>query len=527
MGMEQATLFEVMLSELSISLLKATADTVDGEVALALERLGRHFGAQHATLVEFAEGSKLSPFIYTWSDPPSPEPLTTPEMVVSLMGSWYHRTLLAGQTVRLSDVFEQLPPDAEWERKYCLSRDVRSILSVPLQVGDQITCAVSLRAVGSAAEWSDLVVERVGAVGQILANAVYRKRAEEALHARLVEIGELKERIEKENLYLREEIRGIREYKEIVGRSPALRHALTLLEKVAPIDTTVLLLGETGTGKELFAHALHDQSPRKEHPFVTVNCAAIPSSLLESELFGHERGAFTGAIATKLGRFELADGGTLFLDEVGDLEMDLQAKLLRVLQDREVTRVGATRSRKVDVRVVTATNRPLERAMAEGKFRQDLYYRLGVFTIQIPPLRGRLEDIPLLVWAFIQRRQAGMGRSIEKIPRKAMEALSSYSWPGNVRELENVLERALVLSPGKTLRLDEAFVEVGTGARPDPKTGRLDDLERDHIGDVLDRCGWKINGRGNAAEVLGLNPNTLRSRMKKLGIRRPAGGERS
>ena len=509
-----------MLSELSIALLRATAETVDGEAVLALERLGRHLGAQHATLVEFTGNSAVEPFIYTWSDPPSPTPLTTPEMVASLTGSWYHRSLLNGETVRLSNAFQQLPPDAVWERRYCESRDVRSILTVPILVGGKIACAISLRSVGKTTEWPDLVVERVGAVGQILANAVYRKSTEAALHRNIAEIQELKDRIERENLYLREELRSIRDYEEIVGRSPSLRRALTLLEQVAPMSTSVLLLGETGTGKELFAHALHDQSSRRDHPFITVNCAAIPGSLLESEIFGHEKGAFTGAIATKVGRFEMADGGTLFLDEVGDLGMELQAKLLRVLQDHEVTRVGAIRSRKVDVRVVAATNRPLERLMSEGDFRQDLYYRLGVFTIQIPPLRKRLEDIPLLVWSFIQKRQAGLGRHIERIPRKAMEALSSYAWPGNVRELENVLERALVLSPGKTLKLDEAFAEGGAVTHPAAKNGRLDDVERQHICAVLDRCRWKINGTGNAAEALGLHPNTLRSRMKKLGIKR-------
>ena len=522
--MERASSFERLLSELSIALLKAPAETLDSHVSLAMERMGSHFGAQQATLIEFAEDSTPAPFVYTWSDPPFPTTLTTPKMVAELTGSWYHKTLLKGETIRLSDALRQLPPESEWERRYCESRGIRSILTVPLQVGGRITCAISIRTVGETVEWPDLTVERLGAVGQILANAVYRKRAEESLRRNVAEIQELKERIERENLYLREELRSIREYEEIVGRSPALKQALALLEVVAPTDTSVLLLGETGTGKELFAHALHEQSPRKDRPFVTVNCAAIPSSLLESELFGHEKGAFTGAISTKVGRFEVADGGTLFLDEVGDLAMDLQAKLLRVLQDHEVTKVGATRSRKVDVRVVAATNRDLGKAMSEGHFRQDLYYRLGVFTIRLPPLRERLEDIPLLAWAFIQRRQAGLGRSVERIPRRAMEALSSYGWPGNVRELENVIERALILSPGKTLKLDEAFGQGPGEVQPAPKTRRMEDLERDHIRAVLDQCGWRINGPGNAAEVLGRNPNTLRSRMKKLGIQRPTRG---
>jgi formate hydrogenlyase transcriptional activator len=520
--MDKAPSFETLLSELSVALLRATAETVDREVALALERLGTYVGVQHVTLIEFTGNPAERPFTYSWSVPPSPTPIVTPEIVAKLTGSWYHTTLLKGETVRFTDALRQLPPEAVFERQYCERWDARSMLAVPIQVGERIACAIALRSVGRTVEWPDLVVERAGEIGQILANAVYRKRAEESLRQNLEEIRSLKERIEQENLYLREELRSIREYEEIVGRSPALKQALALLEVVAPTDTSVLLLGETGTGKELFAHALHDQSPRMNRPFVTVNCAAIPASLLESELFGHEKGAFTGAISAKMGRFEVSDGGTIFLDEVGDLAMDLQAKILRVLQDHDVTRVGATRSRTVDVRVVAATNRDLGRAMSEGKFREDLYYRLGVFTIQLPPLRERLEDIPLLVWSFIQRRQAGLGRHVERIPRKAMEALSSYRWPGNVRELENVVERALVLSPGKTLKLDEAFVAVGAGTQPAHKSHRFDDLARDHIRVVLEQCGWKINGKGNAAEALGLNPNTLRSRMKKLGIRRPA-----
>jgi transcriptional regulator with GAF, ATPase, and Fis domain len=293
----------------------------------------------------------------------------------------------------------------------------------------------------------------------------------------------------------------------------------------------VLLLGETGSGKELLARALHDRSPRRARPLVKVNCATLPATLIETELFGHEKGAFTGATAAHMGRFELADGGTLFLDEIGDLALELQAKLLRVLQDGEVQRLRSTRPRKVDVRLVAATNQDLERAMAEGRFRRDLYYRLSVFPIHVPPLRERREDIPLLAWAFIQRRQADLGRHVEKIPRLALDALVAYDWPGNVRELENVLERALILSSGPTLRLESAFgfpARAQTVAAGEPRAalpasggaGSLDDMAREHIRAVLDRCGGRINGPGGAAEVLQVHPNTLRSRMQKLGIAR-------
>jgi transcriptional regulator with GAF, ATPase, and Fis domain len=289
----------------------------------------------------------------------------------------------------------------------------------------------------------------------------------------------------------------------------------------------VLLLGETGTGKELLARALHERSPRSARPFLRVNCAAIPASLIESELFGHEKGAFTGAVAGRAGRFEAAHGGSLFLDEIGELGVDVQAKLLRVLQDGTFERVGSSRTQRSDVRIIAATNRDLERAMAEGRFREDLYYRLSVFPIRVPPLRDRREDVPLLVWSIINRRQRALGRRITDVPKRAMQALTAYDWPGNVRELENVVERALVLSHGSTLQVEDPGGATRPAAdAPAAPAARgsllaLDDVEREHIRSVLERCGWRVNGAGNAAEVLGLHPNTLRFRMKKLGVSRP------
>ncbi|MHC4862321.1 MAG: sigma 54-interacting transcriptional regulator [Planctomycetota bacterium] len=348
-----------------------------------------------------------------------------------------------------------------------------------------------------------------------------RRKAETALRKALDEVKSLKDRLEAENVYLREEIQSTYGFEEIVGESDIWKGILFKVEQVAATDLAVLLLGETGTGKELIAHAIHDRSRRKDRPLVKVNCAAIPASLVESELFGHEKGAFTGAFARKDGRFDLADGGTIFLDEVGELPPDLQVKLLRVLQEGEFQRLGSTGTRKVDVRVLAATNRDLESSVEKGEFRLDLYYRLKVFPIEIPPLRDRPGDLPLLVWHFVRKHQATLGKTIERIPQSVLDALAAYHWPGNVRELENVLQRAMLLSPGSILQLAEPLGRVPGAADPGSDSDLLEDVEREHMCRVLEVCGWKVKGTGNAAERLGLNPSTLRLRMKKLGITRP------
>jgi transcriptional regulator with GAF, ATPase, and Fis domain len=313
------------------------------------------------------------------------------------------------------------------------------------------------------------------------------------------------------------------DFDEIIGDSPALRVALSRVQEVAPTDATVVLLGETGTGKELFAKAVHNRSTRRNYPFVAVNCAALPPTLIESELFGHERGAFTGAASMRRGRFELAHRGTLFLDEIGDLPSDVQAKLLRVLQEGEFERVGSSQPQRVDVRLIAATHHNLEEGVKEGRFRADLYYRLNVFPIAIPALRDRVEDIPRLVWFFVNRRQRALNRRFTSIPAAVLETLQRHSWPGNVRELENVVERAMIRSNGDALLLDEG---PGLQIQAPSDTGTLESVERRHIESALQRCRWRINGPGNAAESLGLHPNTLRFRMKKLGIERPVNGAR-
>src|SRR5271167_1862602 len=354
------------------------------------------------------------------------------------------------------------------------------------------------------------------------------------------QIDALKEKLAEEKLYLEEEIRSEFNFEEIIGDSPALKRALAQVELVAPAGTAVLVTGETGTGKELIARAIHNLSPRRERTFVKINCAAIPSGLLESELFGHERGAFTGALAQKIGRFEFADRGTLFLDEVADLPLELQPRLLRVLQEQEFERLGSNRTQRVDVRVVAATNQDLAKLVAERAFRSDLYYRLNVFPITIPALRERPEDVALLVRYFVQKFSRRLNKTVEYVPAHAMDALVHYSWPGNVRELENLVERAVILSPGKELRvpiseLKSAVTTAGADAANESVAGELthssgsgasavstlEEAERQHILRALRQTEWRIAGTHGAATLLGMKRTTLQARMRKLNIRRP------
>jgi PAS domain S-box-containing protein len=334
---------------------------------------------------------------------------------------------------------------------------------------------------------------------------------------------DLKDRLELENAYLRHEITVTHAHEGIVGESPVIKHVLSQVEQVAGTETTVLILGETGVGKELVARAIHRLSTRRGRALVKVNCAALPPTLVESELFGREKGAYTGALARQAGRFEVADRSTIFLDEVGELPLELQAKLLRVLQEGEFERLGSSVTHKVDVRVIAASNRDLGAAVREGAFRADLYYRLRVFPLEVPPLRLRKGDIPLLVWFFLGELGPALKKRIERVPPSVMDRLVAYDWPGNIRELRNVLERALIISKGPVLSLDESFEASGSaadGAADTREIGTLERVERDHIHRVLEECAWRIRGPGNAAERLGLNASTLYSRMKKLKIQR-------
>ena len=344
-----------------------------------------------------------------------------------------------------------------------------------------------------------------------------RKNAEEHLRQTLAEVQQLRDQLQHQNRYLQEQVKGASGYDAIVGESPLIRRVLARVRQVAPTDTVVLITGETGTGKELLAHAIHDLSRRRQKPLVTVNCAALPPTLIESELFGREKGAYTGATTRQVGRFEVADGSTIFLDEVCDLPLELQAKLLRVLEQGQFERLGSTRTQVVNVRILAAANRDLHDMMQAGTFRADLFYRLNVFPIDVPPLRDRREDIPLLVWEFVRQFARKMGKAIESIPPEAMDRLNQHTWPGNIRELRNLIERALIVSDTRVLQIEfPSFPPVGL-ATP----GSLEEIERLHIRQILDRTGWRISGKNGAAEQLGLIPTTLHSKLKRFGISRP------
>jgi formate hydrogenlyase transcriptional activator len=435
--------------------------------------------------------------------------------------------------------------DLEKDREYPVENrlyeeGVRSLCTAPLVVAGQ---SIGTLTIGSLApnQYSQSDAAFLQEISNQIALAVSNMRAFE-------EIAGLKARLQAENLYLQEEIRTEHNFDEIVGNSPALLHVLSQLDQIAPTDSTVLVFGETGTGKELIARAIHDRSPRKDRPLVKVNCGAISAGLVESELFGHVRGAFTGALSNRDGRFKLADGGTIFLDEVGELPLETQVKLLRVLQEQEFEPVGASATVRVDVRIIAATNRDLEVLVAERKFRSDLFYRLNVLPLHIPALRERKADIPLLITFFIQKFARKFARPVKVVPQDTMRRLANYSWPGNIRELQNVIERAVVLSQGDILVLATDIAPATTKATTSPipiPIGRalpladvpvpptvtrdapgagspLEEVERRHIETTLMQTNWMIEGERGAAKLLDLNPSTLRSRMQKLGIRRPS-----
>ena len=422
------------------------------------------------------------------------------------------------QGSHLQAVLDQKKPliERDLEKKHrvgledrLLEEGIRSYVAVPLMVRRQ---AIGTLNVGSQApgQYSEDDADFLEEVARQVALAIENMLSYE-------EIAQLKAQLERENIYLQEEIKTEHRFEEIVGQVPAIRKVLKAIETVAPTEATVLITGETGTGKELVARAVHDLSPRKKKTLVKVNCAALPAGLIESELFGHEKGAFTGASSRKIGRFEVADAGTIFLDEIGDLPLELQAKLLRVLQDGEFERVGGSQTSKVDVRVIAATNRDLEKEMREERFRSDLYYRLNVFPVRVPSLHERKDDIPLLVRRFAMKYGTKLGKRLETIPQQAMDRLQAYNWPGNIRELENVIERAAILSQGSELELGEWLPKPGAGAGQSG-IATLEELEREHIGEVLELTGWKVRGEQGAAKLLDMKPTTLESRMKKLGI---------
>jgi transcriptional regulator with GAF, ATPase, and Fis domain len=506
--------FEHLLADLSAGLIDLPVDDLDDGIAQGLRRSAEFLQMDRAVLYEFAEGEATLQAVQAYvapGVPPTPARLRR-EAVPSLFDR-----VLRGERVAIGAVSDvaAAPPDFQ---RHLTEQGIQSLAVVPLRGGGGIRGCVGWAALHARRDWPAALLRRMGLVGEILGSGLARRRSEVQLRAALGTIGQLKERLQQENLYLQQEVKVTHNFQSIVGSSRALAHTLHQVEQVAGTGTTVLLLGETGTGKEMLARAIHALSPRRARVLVKVNCAALPSTLVENELFGREKGAYTGALTRQVGRFELADGSTLFLDEIGDLPPETQVKLLRVLQDGEFERLGSTRTLTTDVRVIAATNRDLAQAVQEGRFREDLYYRLNVFAITVPPLRERPDDIPQLVWAFVQEFTAGMGKAIDTIPRAVVDGLQRYPWPGNIRELRNVIERAVITSRGSTL---DVQVPPLAGARNgEPPILTLAEVERRHIGATLDRTQWRVRGAHGAAALLGLKATTLEARMQKLGIHR-------
>jgi formate hydrogenlyase transcriptional activator len=632
--------FESLISDLSAGFVSIPSNEIENQINKCLRQITEFFAVDRCTLGLFSEdGTQLMRVFEYHVEGVEPGPVSISKHQLP----WYLAQLAEGKMVVFNRL-EDLPAEAEAERRLCLAKSMKSLVSIPMAIGDSTLGSCALVAMRAERVWPEDLVKRMRLIAEVLAGALARKRSEESLREsearlnlaatsaeaglwvldfaagqiwatekarelygfapdqeldfegfiqvvdsedrdrirrsvaramqtrsdfqeeyrivhsegtirwmaargrpysnqageperlmgvsvdiserkqmekqlqqRLRDIEQLKQQLEKENIYLREEIELQSLHEEIVGRSQAMKQILAKVEQVARTDATVLIEGETGTGKELLARTVHRLSARKDRPLVTVNCAALPPTLIESELFGREKGAYTGALTRMTGRFELADGATLFLDEIGELPLEVQAKLLRVLEQGRFERLGSAKPMRVNVRIIAASNRDLARNIDEGKFRKDLYYRLNVFPIAVPPLRERPDDIPLLVWTFVRQYEKKMGKRIEHIPRKSMEALQRHPWPGNARQLKNAVEHAMIVSSGKTLEInipEQASSDI-------PVNLSLDDVERRHILGVLRKSGWRLSGQGGAAEILGLKRTTLQSKMKKLGIRRP------
>lgn len=514
-SLETSLRFEELLVEISARFVNLPADRIDDEIKDAERLICQCLGIDLASLWQWSdEAPHFLTLTHLHAPPEGPE---HPEGIDGEEAfPWVVERMKRGEVLVLST--ENMPPEAARDQEMRRHFGVKSSVVIPLSVGGApILGVLAFDDIKEDRSWPEPIVRNLGLVAQIFSNALARKRGDLQLRVQLDEINSLKKQLEKENIHLRKEIEIKSAHKEIVGRSPAIRGVLSQVEQVARTDATVLIEGETGTGKELLARAVHRLSSRGKRPLVTVNCASLPPTLVESELFGREKGAYTGALTRMTGRFEAADGATLLLDEIGELPLDVQAKLLRVLEQGCFERLGSVQTMKVDVRIIAATNQDLAKLVAAGKFRKDLYYRLNVFPIHLPPLRERSEDIPLLTWSFVRQYEEKMGKRVDRIPNKSMDELQCYGWPGNIRELRNVIERALIVTSGRTLEVclpRDATADV-------PEDLNLEETQRRHITAVLQRTGWRLSGRGGAADMLGLKRTTLQSTMKRLGIQRP------
>ncbi len=507
--------FESAVATVSTTFVNLPPESVDEKIEAGLEVVARALDADLITLLQ-PRGQGGYVVTHEWAS----DELSGPGfkgVIVDETYPWLAERLSQGETIAIGALSEY-PEESADARDATEREGLQSVLWVPFEIRGELAGHLAINSVLERA-WSPKLFPRLRVLGEVFGEALSRRDAEFRMRESFNEISSLKEKLQQENVYLRREVRLTDRNDDIVGDSDAMQAALQEARQVAATDSTVLILGETGTGKELLARTIHNSSRRSDQVMVTVNCAALPSSLVEAELFGREKGAYTGALSREAGRFEIADGSTILLDEIGELSLELQAKLLRVLQDGEFERLGSAKTLKTDVRVLASTNRDLKKAVEDKEFREDLYYRLNVFPIELPPLRDRRDDIPKLVWTFVQEFSETMGKTIESIPAAAMESLKAYEWPGNVREVRNIVERARIVSHGPILELEPPNRDSVPGGGA-VSSRKLADIECGHIRAVLDSTGWRIRGSGGAAEILGLKPTTLEARMKKLGLAR-------
>ena len=513
-ALESIVAFERLVADIAVRFVNVRTGDLDAVIVESQQRIVEALELDRCVLWQFTKNDEDLVYTHGWMRPELPQ--TPPGVSARREYPWFFERVKANETT-WNDGPEDVP--SAHDRESMKGHGTIANAVIPVHADGRVVGALSFGSMTTRRKWDPEVIDRLRLVAAVFGQGLMRRDHLTRLEAALAEVESLKDRLAVENVQLRDEMRSLRTPRTIAAGSRSVRAALEMAGSVAPTDASVLLHGETGTGKELFAQEIHRLSTRADRDMVRVNCAAIPTALIESELFGRERGAYTGALSRQAGRFELAHGSTIFLDEIGELSLDAQAKLLRVLQERTIERLGGTKAIAVDVRVIAATNRDLESEVRSRTFREDLFYRLNVFPIKVPPLRERIEDIPDLVWTFVDEFCRSFNKKIQSISRDSLEALQRHSWPGNVRELRNLIERAVILSTGPRL-----VVEPPTAVRGEPEqTGTsLVEVEANHILGVLERTGWRVRGAGGAAEVLRMNPTTLDSRMARLGIRRPA-----
>jgi formate hydrogenlyase transcriptional activator len=512
---EERLRFEMLLTELSARFANATPESINNEIINAQKQIVQALNLDRSALAQF-QGPEQLVVTHSWA---VPDIKPMPGFVIKDI-PWLRTTVgVHGEEVRFARI-DDLPEEAGREKEIFRRFGPRSSAIFPFKVSGKIIGAMAFGTVVRERDWPDSVVNRLRLFVELIGNGIARTRAEEATRKAWEEVRRLRERLERANP-LQQEAKAVRGRSTLIGESATLRRVLAQVEQVAPTNSNVLLIGETGTGKEIVASAIHELSVRSSRPMVRVNCAAIPDTLIESELFGREKGAYTGAMSRQVGRFELAHGSTLFLDEVGELPMGMQAKLLRVLEEKRVERLGSPKSILVDVRIIAATNRDLEKAVRAKQFRDDLFYRLNVFPIRTPALKERPEDIPLLVQSFAHEFAMSMGKNIEEVDEDSIAALQRYSWPGNIRELRNIVERAVIMSTGPQLQIAPPDTDA-------PAYSLLHvDVEREHVRGVLEMTGWRVRGKSGAAQLLGLKPTTLDSMILRLGLTRIQKGKPS